>query len=52
MSGLALLDAEVVAAAHARLAADLVSGRWRERHRHLLSRPELDLGYRLVTARS
>lgn len=50
MSGLALLDADVVAAAHVRLAADLVSGRWRERYRHLLGRPELDLGYRLVTA--
>jgi hypothetical protein len=48
MSGLALLDAGVVTAASRRLAADLASGRWHARHGHLLGRPELDLGYRLV----
>lgn len=48
MSGLALLDAGAVTAASRRLAADLASGRWHARHGHLLGRPELDLGYRLV----
>lgn len=32
----------------ARLRDDLASGRWAERHRHLLDREALDLGYRLV----
>jgi hypothetical protein len=50
MSGLAMLDQDLVTAAVGRLAADLSSGRWRERYGDLLSRPELDLGYRLVTA--
>jgi SAM-dependent methyltransferase len=31
-----------------RLAGDLASGRWHRRHRHLLDRAELDLGYRLL----
>jgi hypothetical protein len=35
----------------ARLQADLESGRWSARHRDLLAREELDLGYRLVVAR-
>jgi SAM-dependent methyltransferase len=34
----------------ARLAADLASGRWHDEHAELLSRDELDVGYRLVTA--
>lgn len=34
----------------ARLAADLGSGAWHERHGHLLELNELDLGYRLVVA--
>jgi SAM-dependent methyltransferase len=50
MSGLALLDQDRVAAATGRLAADLRSGHWQERHRDLLRRRELDLGYRLVAA--
>src|SRR5262245_51988590 len=33
-----------------RLAADLESGAWRERHGHLLGVDALDLGYRLVVA--
>lgn len=33
-----------------RLAADLASGAWQARHRDLLTRSELDLGYRLVVA--
>jgi SAM-dependent methyltransferase len=51
MSGLALLDAGVVAAGCRRLAADLASGQWHQRHGYLLDRPELDLGYRLVATR-
>ena len=34
----------------ARLAADLASGAWREKHGHLLERPDYDAGYRLVIA--
>jgi SAM-dependent methyltransferase len=34
----------------ARLAADLESGAWHARHRDLLERESLDLGYRLVVA--
>jgi SAM-dependent methyltransferase len=52
MSGIALLDQDVVSAAAGRLAADLTSGRWHEHHGHLLQRSELDLGYRLVVAGS
>lgn len=33
-----------------KLAADLESGLWAERHRDLLELDELDLGYRLVIA--
>ncbi len=35
-----------------RLRADLESGSWRRRYGHLLSRAELDLGYRLIVAPS
>jgi SAM-dependent methyltransferase len=35
----------------ARLAGDLHSGEWRRRHGSILALPEIDLGYRLVTAR-
>ncbi len=52
MSGIALLDQDVVEAASRRLAADLATGRWHERHGHLLERDSLDLGYRLVATRS
>ncbi|MEV4509999.1 methyltransferase domain-containing protein [Dactylosporangium sp. NPDC049525] len=33
-----------------RLAADLESGRWHDRHRDLLAREDLDAGYRLLVA--
>jgi hypothetical protein len=33
-----------------RLAADLASGRWHERHQDLLRHDEYDLGYRLLIA--
>jgi SAM-dependent methyltransferase len=33
----------------ARLRADLQSGAWRQRHGHVVQRPSLDVGYRLVT---
>ena len=45
MSSFALIDAE---AGLARLRADLSSGRWAERNRHLLALDALDLGYRVV----
>jgi hypothetical protein len=48
MSGIALLDQDVVTAACRRLAADLASGRWHDRNGHLLDQPEYDIGYRLV----
>jgi SAM-dependent methyltransferase len=48
MSGFALLPPAIVAAAMDRLAADLRSGAWDERHGHLRSQPELEAGYRLV----
>jgi hypothetical protein len=34
----------------ARLAADIPSGDWEDRHRDLLALDELDLGYRLIVA--
>jgi hypothetical protein len=33
-----------------RLAADLESGRWHERHHDLLEREDFDAGYRLLIA--
>jgi len=45
MSSFARIDAE---AGLARLRADLSSGRWAERNRHLLALDTLDLGYRIV----
>ncbi|WET83164.1 methyltransferase domain-containing protein [Amycolatopsis sp. QT-25] len=50
MSGVALLDQDVVATAVERLRADLADGHWHRHHVGLLGRTELDLGYRLVTA--
>jgi hypothetical protein len=50
ISGLALLDQEVVDAAMARLGIDLETGRWYERNAGILDLDELDLGYRLVVA--
>lgn len=51
ISSLSLIDQRVVEQAMARLAADLASGRWRDRNGGLLASCELDLGYRLVVAR-
>ena len=45
MSSFAQIKAE---AGLARLRADLSSGRWAERNRHLLALDALDLGYRIV----
>jgi SAM-dependent methyltransferase len=50
MSGIALLDQDAVLAGMRRLAEDLASGHWQQRHGELLARDELDLGYRLVLA--
>jgi SAM-dependent methyltransferase len=48
ISMLAQPGERVLAPGLARLAADLESGRWHERHRDLLARDEFDAGYRLV----
>ena len=48
ISGLALMPQDLVDSAIARLAADLESGAWAEKHAVLLGRPEQDCGYRLV----
>lgn len=42
----------MLSAGLARLAADLQSGRWRREHAGLLELTQLDLGYRLITARA
>ena len=52
MSGLALLDQDLVAAAMARLQDDLVSGAWERANAELLDLPAADLGYRLVVSRA
>ena len=49
MSSIAAVE-DQLGAAVARLEADLRSGAWHERHRDLLARQELDVGYRLVVA--
>jgi len=50
ISGLALLDRDVVSAAMERLKFDLVNGRWHARYSELTDLREIDLGYRLVVA--
>jgi SAM-dependent methyltransferase len=50
ISTFARMDVDTVDEAVGRLAADLESGAWAERHRDLAERDELDLGYRLVVA--
>ena len=50
ISGLSLLPPAVVDSAMARLAADLATGRWHERHGDRLAEAEVDWGYRLVVA--
>lgn len=42
----------MIEAGLARLAADLQSGRWQREHAGLLELTQLDLGYRLITARA
>jgi SAM-dependent methyltransferase len=49
-SPLALADQAHLATGIERLAADLESGAWADRHGHLLERDELDLGYRLLVS--
>jgi hypothetical protein len=51
MSWLAQLPSDVLARGSARLAADLQSGDWDHRHGHLRQLNQLDVGYRLITAR-
>jgi SAM-dependent methyltransferase len=48
MSGLALLDDELVAERMTRLRADLENGSWEARHGRLLDRDAIDGGFRLV----
>jgi SAM-dependent methyltransferase len=48
ISGLALLDQDLVDDAIARLAADLADGSWGRRHADLLGHTSWDCGYRLV----
>ena len=50
ISNVSLMDASIVAEAMARLEHDLADGTWLARHRDLLDRSELDVGYRLVVA--
>jgi SAM-dependent methyltransferase len=50
ISGLALLPADDIEPGMRRLAADLESGAWHERYRHLLDLDEYDAGYRIVVA--
>jgi len=50
ISGIARLPAAYVAEAMARLADDLATGRWQQRHGDLVGRAEADTGYRLVVA--
>ncbi|MFF8959744.1 class I SAM-dependent methyltransferase [Streptomyces sp. NPDC014894] len=50
ISMLALTDEEILRPGLARLADDLSSGLWHERHADLLDREALDVGYRLLVA--
>jgi hypothetical protein len=47
MSGIALLDQQVVEPALERLRSDLTTGHWHRRHTDLLDMDSMDLGYRL-----
>jgi ubiquinone/menaquinone biosynthesis C-methylase UbiE len=49
MSGLALLDADLVATAMDRLAADLRSGEWARKYGHLLALDSHDVGLRILS---
>ena len=50
MSLFSMTPADHVTEGLTRLRGDLESGEWRRRHGELLHQPELDLGYRLLTA--
>ena len=50
MSMLAQTGDDALRAGLDRLAADLASGRWHQRHRDLLRRDDFDAGYRLIIA--
>lgn len=50
MSLFSMTPADHVAEGLTRLRGDLESGQWRRRYANLLHQPELDLGYRLLTA--
>jgi SAM-dependent methyltransferase len=50
MSGIALMDDDVVDWAMARLARDLRTGEWARKHGHVLERDSLDVGLRIVTS--
>lgn len=50
MSGLALIDQQVVSSAMAQLEADLQDGSWQRRNAKLTAQAEADLGYRIVIA--
>ena len=50
ISMFALLDPDVVRRGVAKLAADLDSGRWDDRHGHLRSLATLDVGYRIIVS--
>jgi hypothetical protein len=52
MSGIALLEPRVVDDAMRRLAHDVHTGTWHDRHAELLAMDEFDAGYRLVTTRA
>jgi SAM-dependent methyltransferase len=52
ISGIALLDEDAVERAMQRLARDLETGAWHERHADLLALDTFDAGYRLVSARN
>jgi SAM-dependent methyltransferase len=50
ISGLALLDDEIIAPAMRRLGDDIASGAWDTRYGHLRELSEFDLGYRIIVA--
>ena len=52
MSWLAQLPPDALDRGSARLLADLQSGDWDRRHGHLRQLSQLDVGYRLITARA
>jgi SAM-dependent methyltransferase len=52
ISGLALIDPDVLTPAMARLDSDLRSGAWRRKHAHLLDLDQIDLGYCVIVGTS